>query len=69
MLEPKDGYCTNCERFSYFILIEEGYECQNCKGVNTMKGLKDISEDPDLKAETEADIFTADDVYTPDDNL
>lgn len=61
MLEPKEGYCTHCEQLSYFILLEEGYECQYCKAINTMRGLKDI-EDPSLKAETTADIVDTDDI-------
>jgi len=50
MLEAKDAYCVNCEKITYFIPVEGGYECQSCKSVNTMRGMKDIHEDPSQKA-------------------
>ena len=61
MLEAKDAYCTNCEKITYFIPVEGGYECQSCKAINTMRGLKDISEDPTLKADTVVDLYLPDD--------
>lgn len=62
MLEAKDGYCTHCEKITYFIPVEEGYECQSCKAINTMQGLKDITEDPALKADTVVDLYQPDDI-------
>jgi hypothetical protein len=62
LLEAKDAYCTNCEKITYFILVDEGYECQNCKGINTMRGLKDINEDPSMKADTVVDLYRPDDI-------
>jgi hypothetical protein len=62
MLEAKDGYCTHCEKITYFIPVEEGYECQGCKAINTMQGLKDITEDPTLKADTVVDLYQPDDI-------
>lgn len=62
MLEAKDAYCINCEKITYFILTEEGYECQNCKGINTMRGPRDLNEDPSLKADTVVDLYTPDEM-------
>lgn len=62
MLEAKDAYCTNCEKITYFIPVEEGYECQSCKSINTMRGMKDIHEDPSLKADTVVDLNQPEDI-------
>ncbi|MBP1920481.1 hypothetical protein [Youngiibacter multivorans] len=56
MLEAKEGYCTTCERLSYFLPVEEGYQCQNCQAINTMKGPSEPDEAPDVKAELFADV-------------
>ena len=42
MLVAKDGYCLNCERMTYFVPTEEGYECQSSLGINTMQRMKDM---------------------------
>lgn len=57
MLEPKEAFCTHCETLTYFIPVEEGYECQNCKSINTMKGAKDLSDDPATKPDTFVDVL------------
>lgn len=62
MLEAKEGYCTQCELITYFLPVEEGYECQRCKGINTMQGLKNLSEDPEVMAETVVDLYLPDDL-------
>lgn len=62
MLEAKDAYCTNCEKITYFIPVEAGYECQSCKAINTMEGMKDISLDPLQKADTVVDLYRPDDL-------
>ncbi len=63
MLEAKDAYCVNCERITYFIPVEGGYECQSCKSVNTMRGMKDIHEDPSQKADTVVDLNLPEDIF------
>lgn len=61
MLEAKDAYCVNCEKITYFVPVEEGYECQSCKSINTMRGMQDIVEDPSRKADTVVDLNKPDD--------
>lgn len=61
MYEAKEGYCTSCESFAYFVMGEDGYECQNCKAINTMKGLQDIEQDPSEKADLVVDVNKPDD--------
>lgn len=63
MLMAKDGYCTNCERITYFIPVQEGYECQSCGGINTMRGLKEMDMDEESKMDTLQDL------HLPDDDL
>lgn len=63
MLTAKDGYCLNCERITYFIPIEEGYQCQSCLGVNTMKGMSDIRMDEETKLDTLKDLHLADEDF------
>ncbi len=63
MLVAKDAYCTNCQKITYFIPVDEGYECQNCKGINTMKGMQEV----DMDEETKVDTFF--DLHLPEDDL
>ena len=63
MLEAKDAYCVNCEKITYFIPVEGGYECQSCKSLNTMRGMKDIHEDPSQKADTVIDLNLPEDIF------
>ena len=63
MLEAKDAYCVNCEKITYFIPVEGGYECQSCKSLNTMRGMKDTHEVPPQKAETVVDHNLPEDIF------
>jgi hypothetical protein len=54
---------VNCEKITYFIPVEGGYECQSCKSLNTMRGMKDIHEDPSQKADTVVDLNLPEDIF------
>ncbi len=63
MLVAKDGYCLNCERITYFVPTEVGYECQSCLGINTMQGMKDMEMDSETKLDTLKDLYLPEDEF------
>ncbi len=63
MLVAKDAYCLNCEKITYFIPVKEGYECQSCQGINTMKGMKDIQMDEETLVDTLQDLHLPEDDF------